>query len=508
MMRRFLLLPLILLMLLLALPASAEIYVLDELRATLDIPDTYIVLTPKNLATNAEWLQSRDSSAELAASDFEARGVLLQCWTPEYDACFELTATQTEQSLNIFDINEQDNSLRGSYRLTHYPQNQYLNEGYDFSSADWKNTSSGRFLILRYIKRDGGEIAHRGLMRRTIRNGYQITFDMQAFGRSLTNKDNAALNKIWDSFHFVEILPLPPSASAKVNIATPPPIETNNAGFEIQGTASTGVKLTAVTMGLSHPTPVLSEVEVGASGKFKLPINLPKEGVFLITITGEYGGEDVIELAYPVTYQRTLLTVSIPSPPGNVVTDDLLTILGTAEPGASIQIFVNNVAVGMKRVTAAGKFKVDVNTSTEGPYEVALTFSKKDLGDRRVSYTFTRKWSENDMIKELKSQSIKPGYATLTKKIEAYQGRIMGYKSYLVDVTPAGDQWIARMALTKRGDEYTSIFLVTCPEAPNVPIGGQVTMYGTCVGMSSPGDDNETQASFPCFELLLFVSLE
>ena len=44
-------------------------------------------------------------------------------------------------------------------------------------------------------------------MRRTIRNGYEIDFDMQIYGRSTTNKDNTNLNKIWETFTFVEVLP-------------------------------------------------------------------------------------------------------------------------------------------------------------------------------------------------------------------------------------------------------------------------------------------------------------
>ena len=508
-MRKLLLIALTLLLVLLALPAAAEIQVLDSLFATVDIPDSYITLTSENLSSFEEWLASRNSSVEQTAADFQARGVLYQCWTPEYDACFELTAVQNEKILNLFDMNEQETSTRADYRLGHYPENIYSNEGYNFSSADWKNTPSGRFLILRYIKRDGGEIAHRGMMRRTIRNGYEITFDMKVFGRGLTNKDNTALNKIWDSFSFVEVLPLPPAASAKIMITTAPPAETNKAEFVIQGTAAKGVKLTAVTMGLNYPTPILSNVEVGPSGKFKLPIQLPKEGVFLVTITGEHGGEDVVELAYPVTYQSSLLTVNVTTAPGSVVTTDGLSILGTSEPGATIQVFVNNAATVTRKVTGAGRFKIDVNTPEEGPYEVVLAFSKKGLADRRVTYTFMREWSEADIIKDLKARSIKPAYNTLLSKMETYEGRMMGYKGYMVDVTQAGTEWIARMALTKRGNNYGNFILVTCNEEPSVPIGNQVTMYGTCAGTASAAsEDGQETVEYPFFELLLFVSEE
>ena len=269
---------LLLLLLLACAPALAETYVFDQLYATMEMPEGYIVLTPDNLADYADWLEARGSSLEETTNDFLARGVLLQAWTEENDACFELRAVQNERSESIFDVNEQTSDVRGTYRTSHYPKNEY--EGYEFTTSEWKNTDNGRFLVLRYTRRDNGEILYRGFMRRTIRNGYEIDFDMQIYGRSTTNKDNTNLNKIWETFTFVEVLPLPPKASAKINISDVPPTETNEQEFEIEGTAAEGVSLTAVVMGLSYPEPIVTEVTVGKNGKFALPINLPREGVF------------------------------------------------------------------------------------------------------------------------------------------------------------------------------------------------------------------------------------
>lgn len=499
-----------------AFPALGETRVLDSLLATLEVPDTYITITADTVANFAEWLQARGLSSEEAANDMLARGVLMQCWTSEGDACFELTATQTDTTLNLFDVNEQTTSVRAQYRLGHYPENLYAGQGYEFSSADWKNTDSGRFLILRYLYRVNGEIDHRGFMRRTVRNGYEITFDMRIYGRAVTNKDNTALNKIWDTFRFIEILPLPAAASAKVNITEAPPSETNEATFTLAGTAAEGVTFSTVVMGLSYPTPMLTEVQVGASGKFKIPMKLPKEGVFMVTVTASLAGEDVLELAYPVTYQRTLLTVNVAGEVPAQVTTDTLTLSGTATPGATVQVFVNDEVVDVKKVTAAGKFKVELDTATEGEYAVVLAFSKAGLADRRLNYSFTRSWSQNDMVKRLQSEAISPGYGTLLKKIDGYDGRIMGYKCYLVEAVQAGDAWIMKMALTKKGSDYSGIILVTADEAPTQAVGARVMLYGRCVGMSVPSDEATTTDSgeqtvasetYPYFELLLLTSL-
>lgn len=494
---------------LVSVPAAAETYVFDDIYGTVDIPEGYVVLTDKNLSDYTDWLEAHGSTLEESSNDFLKRGVLLQAWSEDGTARFELRATQTDQTKLIFDINEQSQEVRGDYRTSHYPRNEY--EGYEFSASEWKNTDNGRFLVLRYVRRESGEILYRGFMRRTIRNGYQIDFDMQILNRSTTNKDNTNLNKIWDSFRFVEILPLPPAASAKINITDAPPEETKNQSFDISGYAAEGVKLTAVVMGLSYPDPVVSEVTVGKNGKFALPIKLPREGVFLITITGEYQDEEVVELAYPVTYQRTLLTVNFTTKPGDVVNQDEVTFSGTGEPGASIQIFVNGEAAGSKRVTTAGKFLVTVDAKEEGSYEVTLVFTKKNLADRRFTFTFTRRWTDQDMLQYLKKQAIKPTYKQLINKMQGYEGRIMGYSAYIVDISESGGDFIIRMALNRKNGKYSNFILVTASESPSFEVGQRVTMYGTCEGMSlstSTDESGEQEENLPCFNLLLFVAQE
>jgi hypothetical protein len=501
----------LILLLLFALPALAENYVLDSLYASVEVPDGYVVLTPDNAGDYAEWLQARGTASEDAVNDMLARGVLLQCWSKDDEnVCFELTAVQNDQTLNVFDINEQSSDLRAQYRLAHFPNNDYLNKGYDFSAANWKNTDGGRFLILKYIYRENGQVDHRGMMRRTIRNGYEITFDMQVYGRSVTNKDNTNLNKIWDTFSFIQVQPLPAAANAKINVTDAPPAETNDAEFDFAGTAAEGVQFTVVVMGLSYPDPMLTTLTVGSSGKFSMPVTLPKEGVFMVTVTADYQGEEVMELAYPpITYQKTLLTVDVTTEVPEAVVSDELTIRGKSTPGALIQVFVNEENVAKKKVSSDGKFSIDLDTSDEGEYQVALTFSKSGLADRRVSYTFTRQWSQDDMVKSLKNQAIKPAYATLVDKIEGYDGRIMGYKAYVVGVSQSGDEWIIKMALTKKAAEYDGVILVVTDSEPEVTVDSRMMMYGTCAGMSVSTNDSgeESSESYPTFELLLLTEL-
>ena len=494
-------------LLLWCLPACGEVYVLDNASASIDIPDGYVVLTPDNLGEYLTWMEGRGLDADNAALDFERRGVALQCWSIEDTVCFEVRVNETEKSKVWFDINEQTTSTRGQYRLSHYPNNDY--EGYTFSTAEWKNTVNGRFLVLRYTRKEAGETLYKGFMRRTIRNGYEIDLDMQIYDRKETASDNNALNKIWNTFNFIELKELPAIAGARVNISEEPPQETNSQTFTIEGTASEGVSFTAVVMGLSSPDPVVTQYVVGKNGKISMPIRLPKEGVFLVTLTAEYKDEEILELAYPVTYQHTLLTVNFKTKPDEVVKEDTVTIAGTAEAGASIQIFINDEVQDKKHVTPQGKFSLELPCKEEGAYEIVLCFSQKGLADRRFTFNFTRQWTDADMLDYVKKQAISPSYGQLVNKIKNYTGRIMGYKAYLTDVSQSGDKYVLTMALNKKKGNYTNLILVTTSEAPSFSVGERVWMYGTCEGLTTPETDGEGTSSqeLPCFSLLMLASI-
>lgn len=512
-MRKWLIAAAVLLLMLFALGAEAEIYVLDDIYATVEIPDSYpVVLSPANLDVYATWLEAKGQDLEAVRSDLARRGVLLQCWAEDGVTCIEITATQNDRTIGIFDVNQQNDDMRASYRLSHYPRNEYLAQGYDFSSASWTKLEGDRFLALKYIRRDGGEVLQRGFMRRTIYNGYEITLDMQVYGRNATDKDNNALNKVWKTLSFVETLPLPAVASAKINITSTPPEETNERDFHIKGTAAAGTKFTAVVMGMSYNGSILYEATADKAGKFDIPIELPKEGVFLITFFAEYEGEEVMELAYPVTYQRMLLMVNMDVPVPKELTNDELVLAGDSVAGSEIQVFVDGQTQEGKRVNAEGRFKLTLEIDEQGPHELVLIFSKKGLADRRMVYSINRKWTDDDMLNYLKKHAIKPTYANLINKPENYEGTMIGFKAYLLGAYQSGDEWLIRMALSKEDGKFKNQFMVSSPEEPTFAEGERVMMYGNYAGLSlsTSGDETEdaTQENLPLFELLLFATIE
>ena len=96
------------------------------------------------------------------------------------------------------------------------------------------------------------------------------------------------------------------------------------------------------------------------------------------------------------------------------------------------------------------------------------------------------------------------------KIMKDYEGRIMAYRSYIVDIGESGDEYIIKMALNRKNGKYSNMILVTADELPSFEAGERVMMYGTCEGMSlSTGAEGEEEdESYPCFALLLFATLE
>ena len=154
-----------------------------------------------------------------------------------------------------------------------------------------------------------------------------------------------------------------------------------------------------------------------------------------------------------------------------------------------------------------------MDTSKEGSYTLVLAFSKTGLADRRVSYTFSRQFSQEDSVKTLKDQAIKPGYSTLVDKIDGYTGRIMGYKCYVVDIAQSGDSWVLKLALVKNAKGYKNLLYAVTNSQPEVTVDEHVMMYGQCTGLSqgnadTGADGTDTGAqSYPTFDLLLITGL-
>lgn len=511
-MRKFLMILTALVCLLWCAGACAETVVLDTIHATVDIPDTYILLTPTNLDLHSEWVAQLGSTMEELLADWESRGVLFQAWKSDGDVCLELTAVQDAEATQYFNIDEQTTATRSTYRTSHLKNTR--GDGWTYQSAEWKKTEQyGRFLMLKYKRTLSGETI-RGYARRTVRNGYTITLDYQVHGRSLKTADDTALTSIMKSWYFTEVLTKPATAVSKLKFDTQPPTETNTGSFTIEGSCDPGLHIIAVAMKMSSPDPILFETTATKKGNFSIDVTLPSQGVWLMTMTVENGDVVTEEIVFdPTTYQTNLLPVNLDMGCAITLSDldvqtltaDKTVISGKTSKNVTVQCLVEGAVTYDKQVKTnnSGKFSFSISTAAEGDYEITLVFSKKNYSTRRFTLQANRSLSEEDRQAQIREEAVKPRYGTLKEKLTGYTGRYMVYTVYPQEIIQSGDEWIIFAAMTKTNTTYKDTIVIITQDEPAVTVNTAVKMYGECVGPYEVTSEEGTVV-YPCFDLLFW----
>ena len=298
-------------MLLAAPAAMAQTYSFQEIRASVDIPaDFDVVLTPYNLISHTDWIAAQGVDYDSFSNTFEAEGILLQAVDTKNGRTFVLTALADVDAQTYFDLNNQDEDMRKEFRLSHTNGKAYSILGYDYSSAKWANygKTTLRFLQTKYSLRQDGQLVCTGYQRRTIRNGYTITLDMQVRGRSAKEADDTALEKIMKTFAFTEILPMP-DLPIKLVLSSAPPTETNEDSFTIKGSTEKQATVTISIFSLANRDGQTYTVTASNSGSFTQKVQLKAQGVYAVSLTAESPGAITAHRSYSVTYQKGMLPV-------------------------------------------------------------------------------------------------------------------------------------------------------------------------------------------------------
>jgi hypothetical protein len=506
-----------------ALPGLCQAVTLDTINATVEIPDSYTVLTPDNMESYVEFLQSKGTTLEIALAEFQAEGILLQAWGEDGETCLQISALKDVDAQTYFDIDQQTASTRAKYRREHLDGEAFQALGITYDSAEWKNTTAyGRFLMLKYVQRIGGKVDHRGFARRTIRNGYTITVDLQVFGRGVSGKDNNAINEVMDTWRFTSVLPMPGSgtgtgtstgtgndaivntvsSAGKTEITAAPPKQTNSSSFTVKGISEPGALISGSVVRMGTAEYISVQDTADRSGNFSLPVELPQEGVYSMAFTVTVNDEDIDDLQFDITYDKTLLPVSFDTTFPDELTSNKITISGTTDKGVLAECTVNGKTTSDK-VSGNGKFSFTINTSEQGNYSIDLVFSKEGLKSQKYSFFGTRTFSNTEQEAKVKAEAIKPAHSTLTDKIKGYTGRIMGYNAYVTKIEKSGEDWLVYMAFRQIKSVYRDIIVVRTTEEPTLTVDTQVKMYGKCTGMYQVVDDSGTH-EYPYFDLLFW----
>lgn len=484
-------------------------YSLGTLNAKISLADSYIVLTQDNLSRHPEFLASRNTTEEAVLADWAERGVLIQAWVPDMDACLEIRAARDEDAEIYFNISAQGSQIRANYRASHLKAEKYRSRGYDVKSAEWMKSSAGdRYLQLKY-KRDVNGLITWGYAEKTVKNGWTLVLDYQVFGRGLRDKDLNSVKKAARTVAFTETMDLPSVTKGTLSFSEVPPTETNTGTFTVEGTTTPGAHLIGVVMKYANPTPKRIETDASEkTGKFKLNIKLEGEGVWLLTLTAEMDGNTIAEHVFePTTYQRTLLPVSLTEPVPEQFENDEFVLTGKTSKGVSIQCIVTGGAKDYDksaRTNNTGKFTFRIPTDTQSEYQITLVFQKKNYETRRFTWTANRTLSENDIRNQTRASAVKPAHTTLMRKMESYMGRTMGYKVYITDIQHVGDEYIVTAAMTKtRKGTMKDLIAITTGEKPQFVVGSEQTFYGKLSGTHEIQSEEDTE-QIPSFELLFW----
>ena len=507
-MRRFLLFTACLLLTLLAVPAAlAETYTFSGPSAALELnaADYDAVLTPYNLAANAEWIAGQGIDTDALTNAFENEGILLQAYDKKNGRTLVITALQDVDAQTYFDLNNQDENMRKEFRQSHTNGTAYSVLGYSYSSAKWKNYGGTtlRFLQTKYSLRQGGEQVCTGYQRRTIRNGYTITLDLQVTGRAARDADDAALEKIMKGFSFTQVLPMPP-LPVKLSFTSAPPAETSDDTFTIKGTTAKKGTVTVTVFSLGETSGNTYTDTASSSGAFSVKVTLPSQGVYSVSVTAQAEGELDAQRTFSVTYQKGMLPVELSVEPAATLGDETL-ISGTTLSGAKTQVSVSG-PLNYTKTSTSKNFSFKLDTSVAGTYQIAISVTMKGMNERRFTYTATRTLSEVEQQERIRAAAKSISYANLSKP--ANEGKYAVVTGYVTGVETTIGEWLIPLALKESKGQYSQIVYLICTQEPAFAVGDKVKAYGTASGTYSKLVEGGTLENYPRLQVAIIEAAQ
>ncbi len=533
-MRKALLLILVLLLTVVCACALADTeYPLNSIsgRITFDkeLENLYVILTPDNLSAHPDLLSSIGKTAEELKADWAERGVVLQAHSKGKDKTIvELLIVQDEASAKYFDTESRTRAERGEYKNLVV---QTKPEGYTlFGITIKKHEKTGNFVEFEYLYSANGQ-QHRGIAAKIVRNGYSLTMDYQAYDRQLNAHDRKYARKILnaiaidtlsasaattvigqDTPESATAAGIPAGAANTLAISVPPPQITNDGVFAVEGTAYPGSEVIVSAMRIASTVSHHYNAIAGKTGKFKVPVSLPEEGSYTLSLA-MYINNVPVQDAYldVVKYTSTQIPYQLNAEIPSVLTTDKLIISGTTIKNVQIQCIVTvngGSPLTIKprdtvKTNGNGTFSFTVPTDQEGTYDFLLVFSKTGMNVERHQKTATRTLSVSDQNARAAAKAEKGNYDKLIKKIDSYVGHTISFEAYITEIKQVGDQWMIVAAQKLNRGKYSNYLVYMADEDPGLAVGSKVKLYGVCTGPYSILSEEEN-VSYPGFDFLSF----
>ncbi|MGI6700189.1 MAG: hypothetical protein ACOX6G_07725 [Christensenellales bacterium] len=477
----------------------------DSIRASITLPDSYTVaVTQDTLDTYGDFFLSVASSLEKQKTDFAQDGILFRAFDVENDRVLTLYAVEDDSAKQYFNINEHTNDIRAAFRLLHSKSDYYKAQGYTYTSVQWKNYPTKRWLALAYTLKDSQGTSY-GYQRRTVYNGYTITLEMTtSTGRKLKKTDENAFSKVFKDFIFTETLPLP-ALPVKFIEEKSAPAETDKPTFTMKGKTAPNAKITAVIGSFATAQTQVVEAVAKANGNYELEITLPQEDRYFMTLTVQAEGAITLEKQYAITYMKDVLNVEITSAPAAALQDTTV-IAGTTQRGATAVLTVNG-RVHNGKVNTKGNFSFSIDTSQNGDYAFKLTITKAGYETRVFSYNGTRAVTKEEQAARTRNKAKTVEYQKLVKNIDLYDGQILMYEGVLLSKEELAGEWLLRFDVSREGGKGQLVILSSDHE-PEFTQGKKMRAYGILVGTTGSYNQDGVVLEYPKLQLRILEAVE
>jgi hypothetical protein len=465
-------------------------------------PDGWTVVTPETATRYAALL---GVSSEVAAEVMRSDNVIVAAFGTGADIAMRVRMEETSVSAVYFDIDRYTTAMRNAIRADYLDDAAWKVTGVRFSAAEWKNPSkSGRYLRLTYIRRSEGETIARGLMAFTVRNGREVTLQIEATGRQLTSKEVQLFDQWIAETTFEPRLEMPLLPTELV-FEQPLVRETNGLSVRVKGSTAPGALVTgSLTQGSDAPFKV-GEAVAKSTGAFTLNLTLPREGTWTLRVESALEGRETSVSETQLTANTARIPFNLNTPLEGEVWDAQPRLAGVTLAGT--EITVSDGGNVSKRTTSDGAFSIKLGQEPAGTRVVTVTLRKKGFEERTIQYVFERRWQTDDYEAYLKSQVKSLSYANLVADPAKYTGRIVKWSG--VANSASDDEGVTNMILvTAPGKAETARVYCLADEAPQVDPDGEVTVYGEITGevITIEGGDGETSATLPIMKLLMIAS--
>ena len=529
----------LLLALLLAVGAAAladTVYSLSPAPAEITLKDSKLtVLTAENAGGKLDLLSEIGFSVNDIKADFEARGVVLQAWSPiaKKYTCMEISVTRNDFSATHPDLMNQpdDKAAWKSFETAYTKETDWASEGYvQMKSAGKKRAQNNYYLQLEY-HRKSGSAEYRGYMAVTTYQGYLITVDYRAYNQSLLHQHEV---NVYNAVKAIQAATVPTQVPADpgtaesggepetgdtpavavnavpLTITAEPPKETNTNTFTVEGATEPGAHVIGVLMPISLSHAVRFETDADAKkGAFKLKVTLPEneETTWLMTLNVIVDDKLAAEHVFDTTvYKKALIPVTFDNEVPETYAANELTVSGVTLGITEVQCLVTSASETWEkkiRTNHSGVFNFKIPMKSEGVYSVTLSFSKKGSDIRRFQFDVSRYLTDEARNAQIRKDAKRESYGDVAKRTDQYVGQTLCFRGWVTAIDEVGDEWRITVAGAHSGEHYSQYMVWMAAQEPSFAVGEVRYFYGRCIGPYQYQSEEGTD-SVPSFDLLVW----